>query len=276
MAALAALVLTLAAAAAPALDDPGAGASAPIAASAAGNSAPATTTSAAAGPTTAPQLGADAIIGTPNIGTPTVGTPHIGAAATEADASHGFPAGPVLPLLGFALCGGAALVFARRKQQATPKMLEIVETHGLGGRRSLIVARIAGETVLLGASEAGLTLLLARPGETVTQAQPEAHRPGAAEAAAAPPASGAGALGSTWLGKLRLARSHDQIPEAKEPSFEELLALDAAARGKSRSAPGTPLVEPALLRQPLDPLAESAEDQELRRKLAQGRSGRIA
>jgi hypothetical protein len=271
MAALAALVLTLAAAA-PALDDPGAGAGTAIAASASGDSAStsgAGASSAAAAPASAAQIG-----GIPTIGTPTIGTPHIGAApSAQAETSHGFPAGPVLPILGFALCGGAALVFARRKQQATPKMLEIVETHGLGGRRSLIVARIAGETVLLGSSEAGLSLLLARPGETVTQAQSEAHRP---IAAASPPAPVAGALGSTWLGKLRLARSHEQGPEIKEPSFEELLALDAAARSKSRSAPATPLVEPALLRQPLDPLAESAEDQELRRKLAQGRSGRIA
>ena len=75
---------------------------------------------------------------------------------------------------------------------------------------------------------------------------------------------------TSWLGKLRLAR-----PSEPELSFEDLLAQDAALRAQGKGQP-IQMAEPALLRHPIDPLAETAEDTELRRKLAAGRSGRIA
>ena len=297
MIALAALALSLATStAAPAMNDPGAApanlAAAPIAIGetpvamghaelgaaaqaleGASNLLPGSAAAALAG--THPITIGTPIIGAQTIGTQTIATPMIGI-QTISESSRGFPTGSMLPILGFVLCGAAALVFAKKKQQTTPKMLEIVETHGLGGRRSLIVARIAGETVLLGASEAGLTLLLARPGETVGQqmGQPQdVSITSAPRAVSEPPPRAPGppsVMTNSWLGRLRLARTQEAQEPA--PSFEELLARDAAARSQSRASS----VEPALLRQPIDPLAESAEDQELRRKLAAGRSGRIA
>jgi flagellar protein FliO/FliZ len=258
---LAALALSIASATSPAIADPGAG---PIAVSAA--AAPQANAAAPAAPVGS---AADALnnnlLGTAHVTPPIVGTPMVG---TQTDSgAHGFSAGSMIPIIGFAVCCAAAMVFAKKKQIATPKMLEIVETHAVGGRRQIIVARIAGETVILGSSEAGLTLLLARPGETVAQLQATQNF---AAAPAQKPAAKAEEKASSWLGKLRLAKA----PEP-ELSFEDLLAQDAALRAQGKGQP-IQMAEPALLRQPLDPLAESAEDTELRRKLAAGRSGRIA
>ncbi len=204
--------------------------------------------------------------------------------------TKGFPTGSILPLLGFGLAAGLTLAFARRKQQAAPKLLSIVETHSLGGRRQLIVARISGETVLLGSSEAGLSLLLARPGETVEElrqsvmaqtaiTQTQAQGGPARSDKSAKPATLAEKAQQTLaaaLGKLRLA-GKDEEEELEGPSFEELLEEDARLR--AQGAPRSRIkidVEPALLRQPIDPDGESAEDLELRRKLAAGRAGRVA
>jgi flagellar protein FliO/FliZ len=258
---LAALALSIASATSPAIADPGAG---PIAVSA---PAVATTQSSNAAPAAPVGSAADALnnnlLGSAHASPQIVGTPTVG---TQIDsAPHGFSAGSMIPVLGFALCCAAAMVFAKKKQIATPKLLEIVETHAVGGRRQIIVARIAGETVILGSSEAGLTLLLARPGETVAQLQATQD---VAAAPAQKPAPKVEEKATSWLGKLRLAK-------APELSFEDLLAQDAALRAQGKGQP-VQMAEPALLRQPIDPLAESAEDTELRRKLAAGRSGRIA
>jgi flagellar protein FliO/FliZ len=104
---------------------------------------------------------------------------------------------PLLALLAVAALGAVAAVLARRRVR-TPRVLEIVETTSLGGRRALVVARLNGEILLLGSSEAGVALLASRP------------------APAGPP----------------------------EPKFDDLLA-------------------------------ESADDEQLRRKLARGRAARV-
>ena len=203
--------------------------------------------------------------------------------------TKGFPTGSMLPLLGLGLVGGLAIAFAKKKQAATSKLLSIVETHNLGGRRQLIVASISGETVLLGSSEAGLSLLLARPGETVEEMKRQVIAQTAIAPAHAPRGSAKNEPQQTlaekatqkvaaMLGKLRLA-GKDEVGLDEELSFEELLEQDALARAQSGSQrrPKIKLeAEPALLRQPIDPDGESAEDLELRRKLPAGRAGRVA
>ena len=190
--------------------------------------------------------------------------------------SGSFPIGSMVSVFLFGICGAAALIFMRKKQ-AVQSRLQIVETHSLGGRRALIVAQLAGETLLIGSSESGIALLSTRPGEIAPQT---AHGPIGRALQSAPKAatakeSIASALSNSWLGRLSLARDPS---ESAEPSFEEILERDAQSRIQPRAARPSPVadVEPALLRQPLDPMAESAEDTELRRKLAAGRSGRIA
>jgi hypothetical protein len=65
-----------------------------------------------------------------------------------------------------AALAAAALVLARRRRGA-PRMIQIVETASLGPKRSLVVARVGDELLLLGSSEGGIALLTARPAQPV-------------------------------------------------------------------------------------------------------------
>ncbi len=56
----------------------------------------------------------------------------------------------------------AALVTARRRKRVS-RHVEIVESASLGPKRSLVVARMGDELLLLGSSEGGITLLTTRP-----------------------------------------------------------------------------------------------------------------
>ena len=170
------------------------------------------------------------------------------------------PAGGVLPAssspgtvaagLLLAALAVAALVLARRRRRA-PRLVEIVESASLGPKRSLVVARMGGELLVLGSSEGGITLLATRPASAV-----------AAD-----------------------VRLHSGAPE------DEAAELSGALRGgpaPGHAGRGSPLDLVAALRRRLRPggaafegalsaasLAESGEDAELRRKLAAGQSGSV-
>jgi hypothetical protein len=58
-----------------------------------------------------------------------------------------------------ALAVAAYVLARRRKGAAVDRHIQIVETASLGPKRTLVMARIGGETLLLGTSEAGITLL---------------------------------------------------------------------------------------------------------------------
>jgi flagellar biogenesis protein FliO len=159
----------------------------------------------------------------------TLGAP--AAPAEPTGSSLWLPAGLLLAL---AL---AALVLARRRRAAAPnRLLEVVESASLGPRRSIVVARVADELLVLGASEAGIHLLSSRPAPPApaAAAAPAPAAAGPAEATRA--AAGPGAQLAGLLARLA------PRPRRVEPAF------DAA-------------------------LAESLEDLELRRKLAGGRTG---
>jgi len=101
---------------------------------------------------------------------------------------------PAVVLAGLAI---AAYVFARRRRVPKLKQIQIIETASLGPKRSLVVARVGEETLVLGTSEAGITLLKTS-GEGFAAALPTAMAGagvtapifalGRAPAAAAPPA----------------------------------------------------------------------------------------
>ena len=77
-------------------------------------------------------------------------------AAPAAGAASAAPwAWPLLAVGGLA----AAAALAARRRQAQPRRLQVVETHALGPKRSLVLARLGEELLLLGCSEAGVTLL---------------------------------------------------------------------------------------------------------------------
>lgn len=62
-----------------------------------------------------------------------------------------------------ALLGLAGLAFAlRRRQGHAPRNIRVVETAAIGPRRSLVIADILGERVVLAVSEAGMTVLSTR------------------------------------------------------------------------------------------------------------------
>lgn len=66
---------------------------------------------------------------------------------------------PVMVLGGLAVVG---LRFAK-KRKSMGRHVKILETTPLGPKRALIVAKIGGETLLLGSSEAGIALIQVRP-----------------------------------------------------------------------------------------------------------------
>jgi flagellar biogenesis protein FliO len=128
-----------------------------------------------------------------------------------------------------------ALVGARKRRRAS-RMVEIVETASLGPKRSLVVARLGGEILLLGASEGGVALLATRPAPA-----PAPVAADAAEVTAAP----AQRVESDVASRLAAFFKPRQRPAATAPARFEAL------------------------------LAESVEDAELRRKLAAGHVGSV-
>jgi flagellar protein FliO/FliZ len=150
-------------------------------------------------------------------------------------------AGPaaVLALLGFA----AYRLSRHRQSKSTP--LELVGTLSLGPRRQLVVARFGGEDLLIGASEAGLHLLVRRP------------------------AVAAHGTDDAWL--TNLAAAPDAPSAVEEPWRQPEARLE-----DQRPAPVAAVAEVASPGAPFETmLDDSVEDQSLRRKLAAGfRGGR--
>ncbi|MBK9518778.1 MAG: flagellar biosynthetic protein FliO [Anaeromyxobacter sp.] len=160
-------------------------------------------------------------------------------------AESGFGLGSLaLPAAALLALAGAAL-WASRRTRATSRYVQVLETTSLGPKRSLVVARLGGELLVIGASEAGLQLLAARPATLDDRAAD-----GPAEALAA-----------------RLRPVPDLAPEGAPPAHPVLGLLS-----RLRRAPAAPAHDPATFD---SLLAESAEDQELRRKLANGQAGSV-
>lgn len=78
----------------------------------------------------------------------------------------------LMPALALGLLAAAALLLARRKRRAGG-ILQVVETVGLGPRRSLVVVRVGDELLLLGSSEAGIHLVATRPADAIPAAAEE-------------------------------------------------------------------------------------------------------
>jgi flagellar biogenesis protein FliO len=132
--------------------------------------------------------------------------------AIPAPAAFAIPAGGpsmgasvLLPALLLAGLAAAALLLSRKRARR-PRFVEILESSSLGPRRSLVVARLGDELLLLGSSEGGITLLTTAPAPAAARAP--APDPGPA------PARGLG-----LLGRLRLAPQRTPAPV-----FDSLLA----------------------------------------------------
>lgn len=154
------------------------------------------------------------------------------------------PGGALLAL------GGVALLFTLRKSR-TPGSLRIVESVPVGPKRSLVVARVGDEELVLGCSEAGISLLSTR---SATGEGTRAPAPSDTREAGADP----------WLDSFdgRGAPRREERPDA----IGSLARLFTKA-GKGADKDRRPSFD--------DLLADSAQDQELRRRLAEGGKGRI-
>ena len=177
---------------------------------------------------------------------------------------------PVMLLAGVAI---AAYLFTRRKRAATHRQIEILESASLGPKRSLIVARVGEETLYLGSSEAGITLL--KSSGPATQAVPAA----VGEAPRAP----VNELDQSLTDALAdVPEPSAPIAAAPPASFRSIEGGLASLFGRgATSVPARPEPRPEPRSEPRasapfdEILEDSLEDQELRRKLAAGMSARV-
>jgi len=187
-------------------------------------------------------------------GAPEPAPPPASADAPRSAEAKGEEASPLRGLLlpGGALLalGGVALLFTLRKSRA-PGSLQIVESVSVGPKRSLVIAKVGDEELVLGCSEAGISLLSSR---SATGGEARAPAPGASRVAGADP----------WLDSFdgKGAPRREERPEAAG-SLARLFTKAGKVAGKARR----PSFD--------DLLADSAQDQELRRRLAEGAKGRI-
>jgi flagellar biogenesis protein FliO len=167
----------------------------------------------------------------------------------------------VLLLVGL---GVAATLLTRRRATRT-RMIRIVETASIGPRRSLVVACIGGRTMVLGVSEAGVSLLDTQGGNMAAPAAPERSQSASLEEAA----FGLRGFGQadTQEASAQTAQSTQSTDDGKHEGsllsrlFRRELAPSATA-GRAHEFD--------------ELLAESLDDQELRRKLSLGEAGRVA
>lgn len=118
---------------------------------------------------------------------PTAGLPDLVSVA---------PAAIVLALLAI-----AALLLVRRRAGGG-RIVQVIESAAIGPKRSIVVARVGDELLVLGSSEAGIQLLTSKPAPA-REREEEAPAPALEE-------SQAGVLARMGL--------------ARKPDFEELLA----------------------------------------------------
>jgi len=197
---------------------------------------------------------------------------------------------PALALLALAV----AAFLAARRQRTAPRLVRLIESTSLGPKRSLSVARLGDELLILGVSEAGIQLLATRavaPEQAAATdrlpapAAAAGGAPGAAEPPAQRPLRALTHL-ETRLEELASQGLADPADRA-EADAATAQAADAIRRAGEEQPAGRLRAlfgrltgrEPRTATRPAPTfdalLAESAEDEELRRKLSMGLSGSV-
>jgi hypothetical protein len=97
--------------------------------------------------------------------------PHDPLALSGAASSGNAPSGVILGGIALLALAAAAFYFSRRRAAGSRRHIQILETASLGPKRALVVARVGDATMILGSSEAGITLLQSLP-------DPDAPKPG--------------------------------------------------------------------------------------------------
>jgi len=207
------------------------------------------------------------------------------AAEAPAKAASVAPSGlravglPALFLAGLAV---AAYFFARKKRTLGTRRIQILETASLGPKRSLVIARIGEETLVLGASEAGITLLQTSDGNSPvvkTAASPlEMSKPADLIAASTTRDAdeGPSEMDQSLIDALADVPEPDHLaPTSPRGSLRTIEGGLASLFGRKAAASVTARVPPKAAESFDDLLEDSVEDQELRRKLAAGMSARV-
>jgi flagellar biogenesis protein FliO len=166
-----------------------------------------------------------------------------------AGASHSGSSLVLAVVMLLAVAGGVLALTRRRARRQG--LIQILETAAIGPKRTLLVARVNGQTMVLGASEAGIALLASLEGRIE------------------PPV--AAVMGNLPAVKDLLDESTQDAPAdslAGSDSEMGVLSRLFGRRPKDSSAR-----DAAAFRELLE---ESYEDQELRNKLAQGLSGKVS
>lgn len=140
-----------------------------------------------------------------------------------------------------AALAAVALLLSRRRGGLSRRLVQVVESASLGPKRQLLVARMGDQLLLLGSSEAGITLLSSRPAAELEASPVPAGPPAPPETDAPAPPSRPVAAVASLIGRLR----RGSAPPEPSPSFDAMLQ-------------------------------ETFDDLELRRKLARGIGGRVA
>lgn len=184
----------------------------------------------------------------PTAGSSPVNQAH--SAAAPAAAAHHPGLSLVLSILALVAVAGGVLALTRRRARRQG-LIQILETAAIGPKRALLVARVNGQMMVLGASEAGIALLAPLQGAI--------EPPVAAVTESSPALSGG-------PDELALAKAAEAAPEPEG----EIGMLSRLFRLRPQQSSAR---DAAAFRELLD---ESYEDQELREKLAQGLSGKVS
>ena len=198
-------------------------------------------------------------------------TPAIAGGVAPSKGNH-FSSLPTMVMVGLMLVGGYFL-WRRKKHQRT-SMIRILETASLGPKRALVIAEVNGERMILGTSEAGITMLTPMsmsaggfPAETTGVA----HRPApslAATLAAAATAPAATANSATMASDELPEEDIVPQPEGEGGLLAKLFKRRRAIEAADDDGPST------MADDFRDLLDDSLEDEELRRRLQAGLGGR--
>jgi len=199
--------------------------------------------------------------------------------APRAAAPTGGGGGIYLAALLLAALGGAAYFFARRRA-ITPRYVKIIETASLGPKRSIVVAEIGGERIILGTSEAGITVLTPR-------SEPPAPSPAPVAGTISVPSASPVAASSLFAEAEAPVESDVYPPLASVSLIDELADIpepDVDEHGSIMPVQGGLLARLFKRGKPANEsefhnfeemLDDSVEDQELRHKLSLGMAGRV-
>lgn len=162
----------------------------------------------------------------------------------------------VAPMMVVAALAALAIGLVRRKRWMSAHV-QILQQTAIGPKRSLVVAQMGGELLLLGSSEAGITVLKSEVATAVAVAAADAEAAGLSVTAPAAnddlPAQPEAGRSPAPAGRLRMT-----------PLPKWFVQFDADQRRAEERDEFEALIQ------------ESMEDQALRRKIASGRSGRVA